>query len=65
MLRVVVSDRLERLAECLAEDLRRDPLRDPFAPEIVVVQNRGMERWLSMRLAERLGLRPGSDHRFF
>lgn len=64
MLRVVVSDRLERLAEGLADELRRNPLRDPFAPEIVVVQNRGMERWLAMRLAERLGIWSRGEHPF-
>ncbi len=56
MFRVTVSDDLGRLAEALADALRAAPPADPFAKETLVVQNRGMERWLSMRLAERLGL---------
>ena len=30
--------------------------RNPLAPETLVVQHPGMARWLSLRLAERLGL---------
>lgn len=56
MFRVTVSDDLGRLAEALADALRAAPPADPFAKETIVVQNRGMERWLSMRLAERLGI---------
>ena len=33
----------------------RSPLDDPLSPECIVVQGRGMERWLSMQLADRLG----------
>ena len=32
------------------------PQADPLAPECIVVQGRGMERWLSMALADRLGV---------
>ncbi len=56
MFRVTVSDDLGRLGGALADALRASPPTDPFAKETVVVQNRGMERWLSMRLAERLGI---------
>ncbi|HVM95938.1 MAG TPA: exodeoxyribonuclease V subunit gamma, partial [Candidatus Acidoferrales bacterium] len=47
------SNRMESLVEMLARvvDTR---LRDPFARECIVVQGRGMERWLSMQLAQRL-----------
>jgi exodeoxyribonuclease V gamma subunit len=55
MFYVYVSDRLERLADRLAEYLQARPLTDLWQPEIVVVPNRGIERWLAMRLAERLG----------
>jgi len=54
--RVTVSDDLGRLAGALADTLRARPPADPFAKETIVVQNRGMERWLSLRLAERLGI---------
>ncbi len=49
------SNRLETLAEGLAE-LLAEPLPDPLAPETVIVQSNGMARWLSLRLAERLGV---------
>lgn len=42
----------------LAEELARllaDPLDDPFAPEIVAVPAKGVERWLTQRLSLRLG----------
>ncbi|MDZ7336310.1 MAG: exodeoxyribonuclease V subunit gamma [candidate division KSB1 bacterium] len=49
------SNRLEMLAEKLAEVLRV-PLASPLTPEIVVVQSKGMERWLAMQLAQRFGI---------
>ncbi len=43
--------------ECLARDLSQHLAgRDIFTPEIIVVQSRGMERWLSLRLAEFNGI---------
>lgn len=42
----------------LAEELARllaDPLEDPFAPEIVAVPAKGVERWLTQRLSLHLG----------
>src|SRR5215207_7184286 len=32
---------------------------DPFAAEVVAVPTRGMERWLSQRMSDRLGASPG------
>ncbi|HPB83017.1 MAG TPA: exodeoxyribonuclease V subunit gamma, partial [Spirochaetota bacterium] len=46
---------LERLAEILADMVRADP-PDPMKPETVMVMSRGMERWISMRLSEHLGV---------
>jgi exodeoxyribonuclease V gamma subunit len=54
-LRLVTSNRMERLVERLAE-LVREPLASPLAPEIIVVQSRGMERWVSMQLARLNGI---------
>ncbi len=48
--KVFTSNRLEVLAEALAETLRI-PLPSPLEQEMIVVQSRGMERWLSMQLA--------------
>ena len=52
---IYTSNRMEILAERLAR-IVRTPLPSPLAPEIVVVQSRGMERWISMTLAERNGV---------
>ncbi len=49
------SNRVERLVGALAEVLSR-PRRSVFEPEQVVVQSRGMERWLQQELARRLGV---------
>ena len=47
------SNRLENLADLLAEVLKT-PLPGPLTPEIILVQSRGMERWVSLELARRL-----------
>jgi exodeoxyribonuclease V gamma subunit len=49
------SNRLEVLADQLAT-LVRQPTDAPFVPEIIIVQSLGMARWLSFRLADRLGV---------
>ncbi len=54
-LRIHQSNRLERLADLLAEFCRQ-PVGAPFEPEHIVVPNPGMARWLSLRLADRLGV---------
>jgi len=48
------SNRTEVLLDRL-EELLRVPLSNPLAPETIVVQSKGMERWISLSLAERLG----------
>jgi exodeoxyribonuclease V gamma subunit len=53
--RLFTSNRLELLADQLAE-LVRQPLDSPMAPEIIIVQSKGMERWLALELARRLGI---------
>lgn len=54
-LHIFTSNRMERLADQLAMRIR-EPLDSPLAPEIVVVQSRGMERWVSMELARLNGI---------
>ena len=51
---LVRSNRPEHLADALASKVRAEPL-NPFEKEVVVVQNRGTESWLTLALAERLG----------
>jgi exodeoxyribonuclease V gamma subunit len=52
------AERADRLVTALG-DLLSTPLPDPFATEIVSVPTRGVERWLSQSLAQRLGASPG------
>jgi exodeoxyribonuclease V gamma subunit len=54
-LQLYTSNRTEKLVAALAEVVRQ-PLPSPLAPEVIVVQSRGMERWLAMELARRLGV---------
>ncbi len=49
------SNRLEHLVDMLA-DVVRVPLRDPIRKEVVVVGGRGIERWLTRALGDRLGV---------
>jgi exodeoxyribonuclease V gamma subunit len=49
------SNRLEILSEKLAEVLRQ-PLASPLQQEIILVQSKGMERWVSMELARHNGI---------
>jgi exodeoxyribonuclease V gamma subunit len=46
---------MELLVEALAGTVAA-PLDSPLATEMIVVPNRGMARWLSMQLADRLGV---------
>ena len=48
------SNKTEILLDCLIEILNT-PLSNPLAPETIVVQSKGMERWISLKLAERMG----------
>ncbi|WP_345381786.1 exodeoxyribonuclease V subunit gamma [Pseudonocardia yuanmonensis] len=52
------AERADRLADALAEVIG-GRAADPFAPEIVAVPERGVERWLGQRLAHRLGTAGG------
>ncbi|HUU40371.1 MAG TPA: exodeoxyribonuclease V subunit gamma, partial [Desulfatiglandales bacterium] len=54
-LRLYTGNRLEILAEALAEALKT-PLVSVLDEEIIVVQSKGMERWLSMQLALEHGI---------
>lgn len=54
-LRLFTSNRLEILADTLAEVLE-EPLSSVLQEEIILVQSRGMERWVAMQLAQRHGI---------
>ena len=55
MFHLHTSNRLERLVNSLTTVVTHPPL-SPLQKEIIVVQSRGMERWVAMQLAERLGV---------
>jgi exodeoxyribonuclease V gamma subunit len=54
-LNIYLSNRLEILVEQLAEIIRT-PLSSPLIPEIILIQSRGMERWISLELANHIGI---------
>src|SRR5947208_13022938 len=61
VLHVHRAERADALADALTTILL-EPLEDPFAPEVVAVPTRGMERWLTQRMSTRLGAsRGGAD----
>lgn len=55
MLHLRLSQRVEELATALVEVVR-PPLAQPFANDCIVVQSRGMQRWLEMTLASATGV---------
>ncbi len=59
MMHVHRSERASGLVDALGLLLAGDPLPDAFAPEVVAVPTRGMERWLTQRLSTSLGASPG------
>ncbi|MGQ9795293.1 exodeoxyribonuclease V subunit gamma [Desulfosoma sp.] len=58
MWRIVQSQRTEKLFDAFFQRLMRpcEEAADPMTPEVVVVQDMGMARWLTHRLAERQGI---------
>ncbi len=64
MLELYTSNRLEELVSAFGDLVEKMPLGSPFRKEMIVVQSRGMQRWLSMRLASRLGIWASGDYPF-
>ncbi len=52
---LVTGNRLERLARVLAQRTQGRS-GDPFTPETIVIQSRGMERWLALASARHIGI---------
>jgi exodeoxyribonuclease V gamma subunit len=55
VLHVHRAERADGLVDALRA-LLAAPLPDPFAAEVVAVPTRGMERWLTQRISDRLGI---------
>src|SRR5512137_444304 len=62
-LRIYTSNRMENLVEALASVVAK-PLSSPFVPETIVVQSKGMQRWLAMELAGRFGVWANGEYPF-
>jgi exodeoxyribonuclease V gamma subunit len=52
------AERADGLVQALC-GLLAEPLPDPFAPEVIAVPTRGMERWLTQTMSASLGASPG------
>jgi exodeoxyribonuclease V gamma subunit len=55
-LNLFTSNRMEVLVDALRTVTESRRLHSPFDKEVIVVQSRGMQRWLSMELAARFGV---------
>src|SRR3954452_11254870 len=58
MLHIHRAERADGLAGALGGIIDA-PLAGPFAPDVISVPTRGMERWLTQRMSARLGASPG------
>jgi len=54
-LNIYTSNRMENLVTALAGVLAQ-PISSPLAPEVIVMQSKGMQRWLAMELARHFGV---------
>ena len=54
-LTIFVSNQLEILSDRLVETISK-PLDRPMQPEVVLIQSRGMERWISFKIAGQTGI---------
>lgn len=59
-LTIYSSNRMENLVEALA-GVVKEPLASPFTPEVIVVQSKGLQRWLAMELSRRFGVWANAD----
>lgn len=58
MFRIHRSERADALVDALV-DVVSEPAADPFTAEVVAVPTRGVERWLTHRIAAAVGTSPG------
>ena len=61
MLNIYTANQIEVLVSQLCYNLQEQPLRSPFEPEIVVVSNSAMERWLQVNISQILGVEANYD----
>lgn len=63
-LRLYTSNRMEELIQALADLVSQHALGSPFDGEVIVVQSRGMQRWIAMQLAATFGVWGGAEYPF-
>lgn len=64
MLKLFHSSCLQPLADTLLGELQSEPPENPLVPEVFVVQNYGMARWLSLFIARREGIAANLEFKF-
>lgn len=64
MLTINREDEVGRLAQRMLHRFRQNPPQDILEPELIVVQNHGMARWLSLYIAEERGVAANLDFVF-
>ncbi|MGA1823681.1 MAG: exodeoxyribonuclease V subunit gamma [bacterium] len=62
--KIFSSNRVEILFEYLARVIEDTPLPSPLDQEVIVVESQGMNRWLSMMLAQRFGIWANAHYPF-
>ncbi len=62
-LHLYTSNRMENLVDALSGVLA-EPLPSAFTPELIVVQSKGMQRWLAMELARTFGIWANCNYPF-
>lgn len=61
MLYLYQSNRLEQLCELFIRMVHAVPLSNPFQSELVMIQSRGIGRWISLNLAQKMGIAANLD----
>ena len=64
MLTIHSGTYLQSLAEALLQQFKKSPSKHILAPELFVVQNHGMARWLSLYIAEKEGIAANLEFKF-
>jgi len=54
-IQLFLSNRLENLADALVTQMAENP-GHPMRPDTLLIQNRGMARWLNLRIADQTGI---------
>lgn len=61
---IYTSNRMEKLIDALAGVVRTPLCGSPLTPEVIIVQSKGMQRWVSMELAKNFGIWANCQYRF-